>query len=75
MKREVERSILEAVKRRERRTMERRREREERANKDLREEVGANGEFDLEFEVESLDLSNIDPVEGNFTSFCCYVMH
>lgn len=69
VKREVERSILEAVKRRERKTMERRREREERDKEELREEVGADGEFDLEFKAENLDLSNIDPVEGNFASF------
>ncbi|KAF3333417.1 transcription initiation factor TFIID subunit 7 [Carex littledalei] len=59
LKREVERSILEAVKRRERKTMERRREREERETEELREEVGEHEEF----EVESLNLSNIDPVE------------
>ncbi|KAJ4789099.1 hypothetical protein LUZ62_040345 [Rhynchospora pubera] len=64
VKREVERSVLEAVKRRERRTMERRREREEREKEQLREEVEVNEDnFDLEFDLEGLDLSNIDPVE------------
>ncbi|KAJ1691128.1 hypothetical protein LUZ63_015283 [Rhynchospora breviuscula] len=63
VKREVERSILEAVKRREMKTMERRREREEREKEESREEVEVNEDFDLEFELEGLDLSNIDPVE------------
>ncbi|KAJ3686484.1 hypothetical protein LUZ61_015648 [Rhynchospora tenuis] len=63
VKREVERSILEAVKRRERRTIERRRERDEREKEELKEEVEVHGDFDLEFELEGLDLSNIDPVE------------
>lgn len=82
VKRAVERSILEAVKRRERRTMERRREREEREEEELREEKrekeelrDVNGEFDLEFEAGSLDLSNIDPVEGNLTNFYVACMY
>jgi hypothetical protein len=73
VKKEVDRSILEAVRRREKRTMERREreEREDREKEELRDEVGVSGGFDLDAEMEGLDLLNIDRVEGNLTSFCC----
>ncbi|XP_072982742.1 uncharacterized protein [Typha latifolia] len=58
---EVEKAVLDAVERREKRTLERRREKEETARMEIAGGVGDQEE--LELDIESLDISQTDPVK------------